>query len=282
MQPDSPALAKLAQLPQPALEALLDSDELQAASENTVIAAVAFWLKQEGGQQVTREQRQRIAYKLRLSGATPWYLTRILVEEGHWLHSTLSSEQKVVLTTAAHSPAYGGILQAKLGDQAGMNARLFGDAVKVSWWKKNRPASSIRKAESLVKILPGELWEKPGVPVSSQAYFYNGILWSMFVHFQEADAGNAIGRCRLGAFFLHSSNRAPVAFSAGLELVGVAQSDTIKKKLTRRVRWNANNWGFSNMLGDTCTSLEDAAAKLAPFTHPDGKVHIKGTVTKVH
>ena len=73
MQPDSPAQQKLAQLPQAALEALLDSDDLKVASENTAIAAVTFWLEQEDReQQLTKEQKQRIAYKLRLLRATPW------------------------------------------------------------------------------------------------------------------------------------------------------------------------------------------------------------------
>jgi hypothetical protein len=85
MQPESPALVKLAQLPQPALEALLDSDELRAASENTVIAAVAYWLEQEGGKVVSKEEKLGLAYKLRLFRASPWYLFRVLVEAGHWL-----------------------------------------------------------------------------------------------------------------------------------------------------------------------------------------------------
>jgi hypothetical protein len=265
------------------LEALLDSDELQAASENTVIAAVTFWLEEQEGQKVTREQRQRLAFQLRLFRATPWYLTRVLVEEGHWLPNTLSSEQKVVLTSAAHSPGDWGVLQSKLGDGADMNARLFGDAVEVSWWKKGRPASSLQSAKLLLDTLPGELWDKRGHTLRSQASFYNGILWTLQVKLGEAETGNPDAGFELGAFIQYSSgNAVPVAFSAGLELVGVAEMDTISKYLNRVVLWNGGTRGFPDMQGTPYTSLEDATAKLAPFTHPDGKVHIKGTILEVH
>jgi hypothetical protein len=72
MQPGSPDLQKLAQLPQAALEALLDSDALKVASENSAIAAVTYWLEQEHrAQQITIGQKQRLASKLRLLRATP-------------------------------------------------------------------------------------------------------------------------------------------------------------------------------------------------------------------
>ena len=71
MQPDSLGRQKLAQLPQAALEALLDSDDLKVASENSAIAAVTFWLEQDDrAEQLTKEQKQHLAYKLRLLRAT--------------------------------------------------------------------------------------------------------------------------------------------------------------------------------------------------------------------
>jgi hypothetical protein len=286
MQPDSPARQKLAQLPQPALEALLDIYELQAASKNTVIAAVTYWLGQSGrAQEVTKEQKQRLAYKIRLSRATSWYLLRILLEEGHWLSNTLSSEQKLVLTAAAHNPEGWEDLQANCREEV-MCTSLFGasDLVGVSWWEEERPGSSVTKAEVIVEVSPGSLWEGCGAGARkySLGHFYNGYRWSMYVTLRAEEAGKEIGGFQLGAYIVHNNKKAkPVAFSAHIEVVGVAQRDTKRKQLGYKVRCK-NVRGFANLLGTTYTSLEDAAAKLAPFIHPDGKLHIKGTISRVH
>jgi hypothetical protein len=284
MQPGSPERQKLAQLPQPALEALLDNPTLKAASENSAIAAVTFWLEQEEGQMLTKEQKLRLAYKLRLISASPWYLTRIVLKEGHWLHDILSSEQKIVLTAAVHSRADWISLQAT-GEEV-TNARLFGksDQVGVSWWEEDRPPSSIRFAELLVEISPGELWENVEAQAAkeSQAYFYNGITWNLLVKSPLADAKDATSGFHLGAFIKHSLDHEPVAFTGHIEVLGIAHRHTTKEDMGRTVLWNEyESWGSPNMLGTTYTSLEDATAKLARFIHRDGKLHIKGTVTGV-
>jgi hypothetical protein len=249
MQPDSPARQKLAQLPQPALEALLDSDELQAASENTVIAAVTYWLEQlEGALDVTKDQKQRLAYKLRLFCATPWYLTHVLLDEGPWLNNILSSQQKLVLTAAAHNPAGFGKLQSK--ENWMVTAELFGrgNSVRVSWWEKKRPASSITEAELLVEISPAEVWSKQGNMITqySPVYFYNGIMWSLRVRawFKMEESGGLW----VVPYVNHSSCAAPVALTAHLEVVGAAPEDTREKKVDQVVLWrDGTNCGESHL-----------------------------------
>jgi hypothetical protein len=265
---------------------LLDSDELQAASENSVIAAVTFWLEQtERVEKVTKQQKQRLAHKLRLFCATPWYLTRILLEEGHWLSKILSSEQKLVLTAAAHNPVGWGRLQVT--ENGAMSARLFrrGNLVKVSWWEKERPASAVTEAELLVEVSLAELWSNRGAMYvkDSRACYYNGIMWGLRLSFPRAGASKAeTWIFKLGAYIKHGSSGAPVAFTAHIEAVGAAPESTMKRKLHQDVLWlDGHDWGFPNLLGITYTSLEDATAKLAPFIHPDGKLHIKGRVTEV-
>jgi hypothetical protein len=284
MQPESHLRQKLAQLPHPALEALLDSPDVKAASENTVIAAVTFWLEQVRPEMLTKEQKQSLAYKLRLLRATPWYLTRIVLKEGHWLHDILSSDQKIVLAAAVHNQADWGDLQA-IGSDV-LNAKLFGrdDLVGFCWWDKGRPLSSIRRAEVYVEVSPQNVWDKRGGSVAlSKTSFYNGLLWTLDVHFTRAGASNAPGGYQIGAFMQHSSSNEPLAFTASYELVGVAQKDTKRKQLGRMVIWKSlADWGYKDLVGTMYTSLEDATAKLGPFIHPDGKLHITGTVTGVY
>jgi hypothetical protein len=270
MQPGSPGRQKLAKLPVPALEALLGDPALKAASENSAIAAVTFWLEQQGGQMLTVKQKRRLACRLRLLHATPFHLTGILANSTHWLQDTLNPGYKVMLTAMVQNPlANWGDLQA-LGSAA-MN-HFSGQS--------GRPASSIRAAELLVEISPGELWEKRGAPVAkeSQAYFWNGIIWTVQVKLSQAEGG-----FQFGAFVSFNSYGPPVAFTGDVEMVAFAPTDTLKMQVAPRVLWRRScGWGFANMLGTTCISLEDATAKLARFIHPDGKLHIKGTVTGVH
>jgi hypothetical protein len=294
MQPKRPAGLKLAQLPLAALEALLDSPDLQAASENSVIAAVTLWLEESRtGQELTKEQKQRLAFKLRLSRATPWYLTRIFLEEGHWLSDILSRKQTILLTAAAHNPAGWGDLHAN-SSQEDIDTSLFGrssDSVGVSWWEEKRPASSIKDAQLRVAISPGELWErrcqsetrKHGQPRFSHTRFYNGLLWIMNVVLEPTEADSVTGGFKLG-FYLWPNSRdnlepKPIALTCQFDVVGIARQDTMRHKLVHAVHCGCGGWGLQ--LETIFTSLEDATAKLAPFIHADGTLHIKGTVKEV-
>jgi hypothetical protein len=285
MQPESPAQQKLAQLPLPALEALLDSPELQAASENSVIAAVSYWLEQHGrAQELTKEQKQRLAFKLRLSRATPWYLLRVVMTKGHWLHDILSTEQKLLLTAATHSPADWGLLQSNSTEEitASCLCGMSSDLEAISWWEEKRPVSSITKAELIVEISLRQLWEERSVetPNLSQACFFNGIVWSMNAEMDQLEGEGFT----LGAYIWNNRYKGgagTVAFTSDLKVVGVARGDTEGTPLEHAVLWG-NTWGCNKLRPRTIfTSLEDATAKLAPFIHPDGKLHIKGTITKV-
>ena len=286
MQPNSSAQQKLAQLPQPALEALLDSDDLKVASENSAIAAVTFWLGQgDRAAQLTKEQKQRLAYKLRLLRATPWYLTRVLADENHWLYAALTGVQRVMLTAAVQNPRGWGPMEGKDAGN-GLRAKLFGNegAPEVSWSQQQRAASSVMMAEVSVEASLVGIWgQGKGGFVIGAGYFYNGTVWAVKVRLQrESAAVNPLVGFQLGAFMVHNCINQPVAFSADFKVLGAEDKHTVTRTFNDTVLCaDYTEWGFSDMCNCKFTSLEDGTTKLARFIHSDGKLHVKASVSEV-
>ena len=249
---------------------------------------MTFWLEQEGRGQLPTKQKLQLAYKLRLLCATPWYLTSVLAKGTHWLHSALSSEQRVMLTAAVHDRASWDKMSTT--GAGGLQTMLFGGeaAPQVSWSKQRRPVSSIAEAKMMVECTVGELWDKRVTgTVLSPAYFYNGTVWTMYAEFKRpAAAASADAEApvsfRLSSYIQHGIVGQPTAFSLSLVVVGADQRSSIAKRLDNVVLCPLlPSYGFPDMCGSAYDSLEDATTKLAPFIHPDGKLHIQGTVTAV-
>ena len=282
MQPNSTGRQKLAQLTQRALEALLESDDLKVASENSAIAAVAFWLDQEGrAQQLNMEQKQGLAYRLRLLRATPWYLTRLLSDEDHWLYRALRPSQRVMLTAALHNPLDFGKMKP---EGRGMMKKLFGqgEGPPVAWSKQPRCLSSITKGKVLLEASLRELWDKPTYCMVGPVCFYNGIEWAMTAKVAAHVPDEEPPLYQLGAFVQHSSRNQPVVFTALLEVVGVRDQDTKQWKFDAVLCQDGSGRGY----GDACggrkfTSLKDALTKLDPYIHSGGKLHFRATITDV-
>ena len=281
MQPDNPGRQKLAQLPQAALEALLDSDDLKVASENSAIAAVTFWLEQEDrAGQLTKEQKQRLAYKLRLLRATPWYLTHALSDEDHWMSSVLTAGQRVMLAAAVQKLEDYNRLDP---EGPGMKAKLFGKekAPLVSWSRQRRGESPISEGKVLVEASVGEVWEKRNKQsITGPNYFYSGMLWALQV--QIVTVEEAPTAFRMGAYVVLKAYNQPVGFSAQFELVGSSKQDTKMLRFDGHLMCKPwDHCGFRNIFGGNFTSLEDATTKLIPFIHPDGKLHFRAAVKDV-
>lgn len=165
MQPNGPLLQKLAELPPLALEALLDSDDIKVASENTAIAVVGYWLSQEDRRHTTsRGQQLRLAYKLRLLRATRWYLTRMFADQEHWLAQVLSGEQRIMLTAAAQNKRDWEIMERIPENSLRINLAGEGEVSQVSWSKRRRPTSAkVAEAEVVVEVGLQQLWDKRDV-----------------------------------------------------------------------------------------------------------------------
>ena len=290
---DGPGRQKLVQLPQPALEALLDSDDLKVASENSAIAAVTFWLfwleQQIRSEKLTKEQKRRLAYKLRLLRATPWYLTGALGEKGHWLHDGLSNGQRLMLTAGVHSKV--GWADMERADIDAFSAKLFGCGASpaVSWSKPCRPASTITNAEMLWTVTLSELWDKmvqDEAGIEGPHFFYNGTEWGSMVGLEPCEGAADIegpSRWTVVAYINHNCPNEPVCFTGILEMVGAKEADTNIVELKAEVICvPSTHWGVGNLCGCSFSSLADATNKLRTFIHSDGKLHVTAMITSVH
>jgi hypothetical protein len=287
------AQRKLAQLPTAALHVLLDSNELKAASENTVIAAVTYWLKQEGRATVLdAEQQQQLAYRLRLLRSTPWYLTRTLMDDSHWLCVALSGAQKVMLTAVMQNLKTGDLLKRSVAKQASLQSCLFGpgEEPRTSWFAAKRPASTITSADLSLEVSLAALWE--GVSIRGPSLFYNGTEWSLLCKLVEATAAAKDGTSNaqreesaadtIGLFICHRVQNQPISFSCTMVALAAEEQRNIRH-LAREMfmipdqslcgRRIFSNKGF--------VSAADASNKLSHFIHADGKLHFRATITDV-
>jgi hypothetical protein len=220
MQPSSASLQQFIALPLPVIDYLLTLDQLRVTSENTVLAAITYWLQQNlaaaAAAAVTPMQRQRLAYKLRLLNCTPSYLLHIFSQQGHWLTEALTEQQRnLLIAGSSSSSAYQSAMQR---EPQGGRSVFFGSAKAaaaasaaaggmLSWWKKPRCHSSMDTGQLDFEFSLDELWalykqqkdeatsqqpknggQKGGI--SSKALFYGGFQWRLRVGMYPGESLN--------------------------------------------------------------------------------------------
>ena len=190
MQPNgSSHQEKLAQLPLEVLLVLLDSDELQVASENTVIAAVSYWLsKNDRHANLEQEDLLKITFRLRLQHSSPTYLRAALDDPKHWLHRAFTLEQREDLQKPPFAAISWCVSKYSISACAHLMTRQFngllgssiplGKEQKFAWLTREpRPPSSIKTASMQVKALRRDMY----MGAHSAPVFYAGCSWEMVV-----------------------------------------------------------------------------------------------------
>ena len=211
MQPDNTdAQQKLAQLPIAAMEALLGSDELKVASENTAVAVATFWLQQEVLHTNTSESsshQRRLMDKLRLCHCSPSYLTsclrdsdrhyKDLVESAgftsvhYWLREQLDADQRWKLIWGANRVA---VVRAATGREVEPRSmeELQGAAqigAGSCWCQVARPLSKVVCGKMHLEVTLSELAAQ-GM-VLSKPCWYGGYSWDVRVTWPEESSSSS-------------------------------------------------------------------------------------------
>ena len=280
MQPDSSTMEQLSELPVAAMEALLESDQLKVMSENTVLAAVTYWLEQEGRREaLTAEQLQGLAFKLRLCSCTRWYLTAHLMDTKGWLYAALKHEQRTMLLASVTRPEE--FEHFTFNHPPSCEKLVFSgcaDGSKdVRWWKEHRSKSMAGSFSFQVK--PQEIWAEDGSLPLGQV-FTNGLVVRLAAAFQvEEEEG--VDECSGFEFcidFTHCHQHAPVVYSAETSLQAPQTDDTVIRQMDVYECRPVATW-FPANLCRSVESLPDAIAALRTLIHPDGNLHIKVRIT---
>jgi hypothetical protein len=206
-----------------------------------------------------------------------------VLDEGHWLHGILSSKQKTLLTAALHKPE-----DWRRGMERSNWASHFAElvdsnqSVKVSWWKVNRPASCVAKANMPLEVSLKTLRENGDSGIVSTPYFYSGITWTTSI---KLEVLGTAAEGRIYYTFLaeinHSNPKQPAAYTAEVKMLGVEDSFNRARNMDQRVAWGASH-GMET-IGTLCISKGAAGARvITPYIHPDRKLHFLGTITAVH
>ena len=165
----------------------------------------------------------------------------------------------------------------------GLRVKLFGKGeqqLNLSWSMKQRSAFTITKMQLQVEVPFQEVWEKRSSSyVSSPGAFFNGTVRSLRAQLRKQPAAD--DDFYLGMYLQWGSCCQPVGVHCYFEALGVKESDTAKKTLAVVICTDGDDWGHSDIVVDNYSSLEDATKKLGRFIHPDGKLHLRGTVTAV-
>jgi hypothetical protein len=282
MQPDSSTLQQLKELPLAAMEALLESDDLQVVSENTALAAVSYWLQQEGRKDwLTTEQVQGLAFKLRLCNCTLWYLTGHLMDTEGWLHGTLTHKQRTMVLACVRDP---GALDCFIReDEESSKELLFGghgDAFNdVRWWDTAR-RFKIRPAPFVFKRTLEEIWGAGDTGVFLGEHFSNGLVFELDVGIVSFKGNTEKEVC---IDFTHKHQHAPVAFSTYLQLASSEGEHSLGDGTFGFVRLHTcsrtHRWTLPATKDVSFTSLADATTALQQYICPDGKLLIKAGIT---
>ena len=283
MQPDSTTLQQLGQLPALAMEALLQSDQVKVVSENTVVAAVTYWLEQEGRREaLTAEQLQRLASKLRLCQCTHWYLTAQLMDTEGWLYGALTYKQRIVLLACVDRPETWASF--KKADDVGSAELVFGCAVppqEVHWWKRARERSD--RTGRTFSVTPNDIWDAERKILRLKRDFTNGLFFDLSASFNSDAKGaaesNPQARYSLHVNIQHVGQRPPVTYSAFAKL---HHRLTPGRGVPRGVKVHDPRGTSSSSvmvaIGCKAGSLPDAIALLSDYIHTDDKLHITLTV----
>ena len=284
MQPESSTLEQLAQLPLPAMEALLNSNQLKVLSENTTLAAVTYWLKQDGRREaLTAEQLHRLASKLRLCRCTRWYLTARLMDTEGWLYEALSHEQRTMLLATISEARDWALFAAD--DPDGCLKLLGGGSggavPEVDWWKDARNKS--KDAPLALEISPAEVWNAEGRVLVVMTVFYNGMRFELspaFDKVQEASSGKSSQEVYEFIFsFRHCQQQPPIAYSAALTLQAPDVCDALRGYMEVHDFKPTRKWSIVNIYGSRFSSLQEAEAALCKQIHSDGKLHVTVRIT---
>jgi hypothetical protein len=287
MQPDSSSLQQLREIPLAAMEALLESDDLKVISENTALAAVSYWLEQDSRREdLTADQIQGLANKLRLCRCTRWYLTGHLMDREGWLYGALTHQQRTMILASVTDPGiWGGFM---MDDKAGCKELVFQGHAEaldnVRWWNKARSKS--KPIPLLFKRTLEEIWRAGDTGICLKETFSNGLVFRLDASIENFDEGrdtdeetsasNADTSKKLYIAFVHQHQYAPVVFTAGVSLVSLTAEETINNGMHKVHACNrAGRWLYTLVDDAPFTTLAGAATALQPYIHPGGKLHIK-------
>ena len=268
---------QLAELPLPAMEALLRRDDLRVASENTVVAAVKYWLKQEGRRQtMSALQLQQLAYGLRLQHCTICFLAHVLGNEHHWLYKALTPTQRSLLLSFGKQH-WMDFVSSPLAP----TYMFHGFPAPVAWCSEPRQLPDSGKT-IILTVSARRRDQAPGdTHIACDPVFFNGIEWMLVVRFkaeEEELAAASTGAQQVYALKCYVRRAGatlepwPAHLVANLSFIGsdgrTMWADTVTPGLTDGlVFWKVRDCSF--------ISLADVNSKLGPFVHADGKLHLK-------
>ena len=288
LQPGSDTADKLVHLPQAAMEALIDSDSLKVASENSVVEALMRW-KNFGGRWETLADvdKQMLVSKIRLCSCTQWFLTGWLMNEESFIYKFLTVPQRAMVLATVGRPDYW--RKFKEADERRLVEQVFGGAdslPEVCWWKEPRQASSMGVAEMEVQTTIGELWSAEG-GVRSKGVYFKGLEWHIGVEFTDVESAReqeGVAQCKLGLFmsYLNNAHCGPIVFKGFVMLEGPDSEATLGEEEFKAHDFGfSGSYGFLALGGYTFSSMVEASNKLQKFIHPDGKLHFQGMVSVV-
>ena len=304
MQPDNTdAQQKLAQLPITLVLALLASDQLKVASENSALAAATFWLQHEmlrrdcfepAAQISLTDVKRQLILKLRLCQCSPSYLMSCLndayCERGpesagftsmhFWMREQLDANQRGKLIWGANRVA---AVRAATGNELGPRSmEELQVPVQIgagsSWWHVARPASNLTCGKMQLEVTLSELAAQGRV--LSKPCWYGGYTWKLRVTWPEdssSSSSSSIGvcvDCDKGAV----GCSIPVACKATVNAAHVHDSE---RDMVGEIQpWELCG-GWTDFFCQQVGSLADASNKLGEFIHADGKLHFTAEVSQV-
>lgn len=271
---DKEARQRLVQLPYPALLALLRSPGTRVAAESTAVAAVALWVaaQEAAGVRVTLEQRQQLAYSIRMVQLPFMYLGSILPGI-QWLQSVVTPEHIAAITAVKGMPEG---TRADILRLNGIKGGADSEAWPI-WLGKARPFSACKGLSEVCVVVPAAELNacgsagQAGVWKSAEPLLYGGYEFGVCL---QLSAGTTFKAYML----LHATGMSQPGLLKPAAAVNAAVScsgSRIEVHESKGVWMDAV--GFSLFRGHIDVSAGWQPQQLAPFLH-DGNLTIRLTV----